>query len=254
MNHTAHPMPVQSPALIKSRDPKVAAKLSRSCPGLGHIYAGDIRRGLLFLAAVDLPLVLGALVLVAPWGNLWVTTALWIISAAVTLWSFFDARKVVLSTRSDYRMKDYNHWIVYVVIGVIPTLAVAMATAVAIRSTILQATSAASDLPEIGVAQGDFFVESTAAYRDRKPAKGDLIVYRGPLGSGQRFIGRIVGLPGDPSVSSQGAPPPGFLEVTRAEGERDSRIISEMSVTGKLTYRFWPPSRLGRVGENPVAE
>lgn len=248
------PFPI--PTVIKPRDPKTARKLARSCPGLGHVYAGDIRRGLLFLAGVDLPLVLGSLVLVAPWGSLRGAVALWILAAVITFWSWMDLRKLVRGTRSDYRMKDYNHWTVYVVIGFVPTLAVAMATAVAIRSTLFLATAAASDLPRIGITRGDYFVESKTAYQDQRPAIGDHVVWQGPPGSSrERFIGRITGLSGGPATeNAENHPlvPSGCVEVYRGDGTEGRQIISEMAVSGKLVFRFWPLSRFGSLSTNGI--
>lgn len=242
----------QPPAVIKPRVLKVARQLSRCCPGLGHIYAGDIRRGLLFLAGVDLPIVLGAWALVAPWGNIQLVIAFWIIAFALSTWATIDVKKTVLATRADYRMKDYNHWTAYLVIGVIPTLAVAMATAVAIMTTLSQPLAIASDLPRIGVTKGDRIVEWKAAYKEAKPAKGDYVSFRRTIG-GDLFIGRIAALPGD-TVTLPGGPhviPERSIAITRGEeagGPETYEIISEMALAGKLVYRCWPPTRLGTLG------
>ncbi len=250
-----HPAPFQAPALIKARNPKIAGLLSQCCPGLGHIYAGDIRRGLLVLAGVDLPLVLGALLIVAPWGNLRLAMALWIFAIAVGIWSYFDVKKVVRATRTDYRLKDYNHWLPYLVIGIIPSLAVAIAAAVAILTTLSQSKLAATDLPQIGIVRGDRFLEWKAAYRDRQPAKGDHIVYRGPLGSEKLYLGQVIALPGDTLATPEGqsSVPKGSLGVQHAGGMEGHRIISEMAVTGKLVYRYWPPGRTGAVSNEAKA-
>ena len=72
-------------------------------------------------------------------------------------------------------------------------------------TTTTQSVIAASHLPSIGVSQGDRYVEWKSAYRDHKPAVGDLIAYRGPLGSsGRKILGRITGLPGDTLTTSDG--------------------------------------------------
>lgn len=244
------PSPFQPPAVIKPRDPKIAGRLALCCPGLGHLYTGGIRRGLLFLAGVDLSLALGALLLIAPWGGIRPAAALWIFSSVLFAWSVLDARKTLLATRTDYRLKDYNHWIAYLVIGFIPTTAVAVAIAVAIRTHLVQAIRVMSDLPGIGIARGDLFLDWKAAYQDRRPAIGDYIIYQGPLGSGKSFPARVAGLPGD-SIPTPDGPlriPQGSLGIQRSDGADGHFIISEMAVSGKLIHRFWPPGRFGSAG------
>jgi signal peptidase I len=244
--------PFQAPASIKPRDPKMASLLAKCCAGLGHIYAGDIRRGLLVLAGVDLPLAFGSLLIVAPWGNLKLGIGLWFFAIALAIWSVFDVRKVVLSTRSDYRMKDYNHWIAYLVIGFVPSLVVAVAAGTAILTTISESKIAVVDQPQIGIERGDRFIEWKAAYRDRKPAIGDRIVYRGPLGSRKLLLGRVIGLPGDVVITPEGqAPvPQGSLGVQHTDGVEGRDVISEMAVSGKLVHRFWPLHRFGAVNSD----
>ncbi len=247
--------PIQLPAIIKPRDPKVAGLLSKSCPGLGHIYAGDIRRGLTFLAAVDLPLALGALFLVAPWGSAVVAIVLWVVALAISIFSITDAKKTVLRTRPDYRMKDYNHWSVYTVIAVVPTMAAAIAVALAIITTVSHSVVAASPLPQIDIQTGDRFVEWKTAYRNNKPTPGEYIVYRGPLGSGMLYMGQIVALPGDSVNTSQGKTfiPEGSLGLQRTDSTQGQLIVSEMAVTGKLLYRYWPLQRWGSMGTSSQA-
>lgn len=222
----------QPPAVIKPRDLKVASTLARGCPGLGHVYAGNIRRGLVFMAAVDLPIALGALFLIAPWGSIPAALVFWVIALALSIWSVIDARKVVRATRSDYRMKDYNHWLAYAVIGVVPTLAVALATSIAIINTLSQPIVSAADLPQIGIARGDRMVEWKAAYRDHKPAIGDRIVFRQTLDDPTIFLGRITALPGDALTTTTGevAVPAGSLGVERDSSPEGRFLIPEMAV------------------------
>lgn len=244
------PLPL-IPAVIKPRDPKTASTLAKLAPGLGHIYAGDLRRGLLVLGGVDLSMAAGALLLASPWSHLPTVFSFWGFAIGLSIWSVFDVRKVVRSTRSDYRLKDYNHWTAYLGLGFLPSTILAVGVAVVLLTTTTQSLIAASDLPSIGVSQGDRYVEWKSAYRDQKPAVGDLIAYRGPLGSsGRKILGRISGLPGDTLTTADGQTitiPPGSLAVTPSAADRTTghEIISEMALTGKLLCRYWPLSQAG---------
>jgi signal peptidase I len=45
--------------------------------------------------------------------------------------------------------------------------------------------------------QGDYLIIDEISYRFREPKRGEVIVFRFPLNPSQRFIKRIVGLPGE---------------------------------------------------------
>lgn len=236
---------IPNPAVIKRRDPKIARQLSKCCPGLGHIYSGSIRRGLAFLAAVDLLFVLGVILLLAPWGSMWGACGVFIISVGIAIYSVFDSSKVVLGTRPDYRMKDYNHWFAYAVISVVPTLAIAIAVSSAITK-VTQLTKAVSPIPMIDIRTGDYFIEWKTAYRANKPAVGDYITYRGHLGDSRIYMGKIIALPGarDASLKEHDAVPEGHLLLERTNFNDDAQpLISEMAVVGKLVHRLGPLRR-----------
>jgi hypothetical protein len=240
-------LPFAAPAQVKPRDLKVARQLARCSPGLGHIYSGDIIRGLAFLAAADAPLILGALLLVAPWGNVWVALGLFVMSIAISQWSTVDARRVVLRTRADYRMKDYNHWLAYTVIAVIPTVAIATAVSVALLTTHSRTFVAARSLPAASVQKGDLFAEWRSAYQHQHPQKGDRITYLNTRVNGETYLGSVAGVPGDTVSTASGSTvvPEGSLAVQRGDSPTGTFLISEMAVTGKLVYRLWPLSRAG---------
>jgi signal peptidase I len=133
---------------------------------------------------------------------------------------------------------------------------------------------------------GDMILADTGASPDTL-MRGDIIVMRGAAGTplaGQGLVRRVIGLPGD-TISIEGGGVrvngafirepyllpqtvtvptlPAFVsQFALAEGQlfvlgdhRDTAIdsrafgpITYQAVVGRVTFRFWPPDRLGFVG------
>lgn len=71
-------------------------------------------------------------------------------------------------------------------------LAVVLARVLVVR---LYTTPSASMMP--AVASGDVLLANAAAYWRSQPGRGDVVVFQSPFDSGQPWVKRIVGVPGD---------------------------------------------------------
>ena len=97
----------------------LAILLSLGTPGLGHVYAGQPKRGLILLAVWYgiFFLTMGAFVLM----EVFLLRALLALAAAwfvLQIWSFFDLRKECNSPGRTYILKHYNSTLVYLGIAV----------------------------------------------------------------------------------------------------------------------------------------
>ena len=128
---------------------------------------------------------------------------------------------------------------------------------------------------------GDRLLVSRRAYRAGMPARSDIVILRDPRDPGQRYLKRVVGLPGEEVRLSEGMllidgapleepylrglpPSPGLTEQGWKLGDDeyfvmgDSRAHSTDSrdfgpadrglIVGKAWIRCWPPGRWGAVG------
>ena len=130
---------------------------------------------------------------------------------------------------------------------------------------------------------GDYLIIDEISYRFRDPQRGEVIVFKYPQNPSQRFIKRIIGLPGETveikngkvTIYKQGTPqilnesnyiyPPsqtlGDIQTVLGENEYfvlgdnrtasfDSRkwgALSEEDIIGRVFFRAWPMSVLAKI-------
>jgi len=190
------------------RYPWIAALLSLITPGLGHIYCGELAKGLLlaFLYAVLLPLCasVGAWISLPSacgipcsmeYGVLVALAAVFVLWIAAVVSSFRSA----LRTRYDYKRKEYNKWGVYLLLF-LTFSGSSIAAAFSIRAGLVVPfrIPTASNYPTL--VKGDQFFANKIVYWRQEPRRGDLVVFdSGQYRNGRRdlYIKRIVAIGGD---------------------------------------------------------
>jgi len=134
---------------------------------------------------------------------------------------------------------------------------------------------------------GDYLMIDEVSYRFSDPERGEVIVFKNPQNPSQKFIKRIIGLPGEAvqiiggkviilkeekgqtldesSYLSEFFETPGNLTISLAADEYfvlgdnrfssfDSRrwgVLPKENILGKVFFRAWPFSALARI-ENPI--
>ena len=187
------------------RKPAAAVLLSLLCGGLGHVYCGRLGKGVALLAITSLigPMVIAALLL----GHTDWTFPTLIISfvAANLIWFYaiIDAFVIARRTPRDYRLKDYNRWYLYLLFILI-ALPVGTSYALLVREGVCQAfiIPTKSMLPNIR--HGDRILVDKRAYRHAPVECGDIVVFYNPNQRQQRWVKRVVALPGDVVEMKQG--------------------------------------------------
>ncbi len=186
------------------RKPWTAVALSLLLPGLGHIYCGDMKSGLVVIMIIMMfPLLwmVGTLKegrVIGPfacmmWGIVFLATLL----AAIHSW--YLARR----TRYDYRPKDYNRWDVYLCLLAI-SVGGTLWYAIYFRDKVVEAFCVPSRSMFPSIRQGDRLLASKLAYQRADPVVGDVILFTNPADRRQSFLKRIVALAGDTIESRQG--------------------------------------------------
>lgn len=80
---------------------------------------------------------------------------------------------------------------------------------------------------------GDYLIIDEISYRFKEPARGEVIVFNSPQEPFQRFIKRIIGLPGEIVEIKEGK-----VVVYNKEGQKvldESEYLSDISTEGNLT-------------------
>ena len=254
-------MSEESSLRTTKRHPLLAGLLSLVSPGLGQVYCGRIRRGLVFIAVTvtAVPLYFQVLTRLSPP----TTSALLAVLGAyalTTLIPLVDAIRLARRTRRDYQRKEYNHWAVYGLLWLVSTGG-SLGYALHARDKCIEAfwVPHASMYPTI--LPGDRLLANKAAYRATDPQRGDLVIFT-PLHQRQvKWIKRVIALAGDTVEIKQGqvfvndkaferkALPDWTLATLKAqypEGSRKRQLINGMiyeESNGRTTYTILSSGR-----------
>ncbi|MCH1510053.1 MAG: signal peptidase I [Akkermansiaceae bacterium] len=182
---------------VKLRKPSTALNLSLFLPGLGQIYCGALGRGLLHLASLAALLVFTIVFLAtksAPPLTLLVTVV--ILALIPTAYSAWDARKIALSSREDYRLKDCNRLSVYLSLTFL-MMSLATGLAFSVRENFLHLFTMAGSSMSPTLNEGDKILVRKDSYRDKSPARNELVAFLNPGNRRQTWVKRVIALPGD---------------------------------------------------------
>lgn len=175
--------------MIKRRKPFSALLLS-IIPGLGQIYNGQLRKGLVFLT-IDLlvPIAFGLTGILNKLNGL-VTLLVFSLSFIIYRMAdgFIQAKKL-----SNYELKSYNKWYVYlsfvIALGIVRTFLDLPA------STGIQTFKIPTPSMNPTMQPGDRVVASLNYYDNNPIQQGDIVVFNSPQGGIWTF--RVIGLPSD---------------------------------------------------------
>jgi len=176
----------------------LAVLLSLIMPGLGQVYCGRLKRGLIlnFLNILPLPIIIGLFSLSDSPALMQIVMALILAGGMVQLTAIIDSAFLAQHTGMGYQLKDYNNPVVYVLFILIVTGG-SIGSALYIRGQGLEAfrVPTASCYPTI--VPNDRILANKLAYNRNDPKRGDLVVHICPFNRHWNYIKRIVAVTGD---------------------------------------------------------
>jgi signal peptidase I len=187
---------------FRERKPLFALALSFLLTGMGQVYNGKPRKGILFFAAsIVLPFLLFQLSVVGPGQAPIVLLILFFaLDLGIVIWAALDAWKQAKRLGKNYRLKIYNKLIVYVLL--IVGLSLLFGRFIDWRKlefwTVPYRKATGSMMPTI--LAGDFILADKRIDRsseNRGLRRGELVVFKFPRDKTVHFVFRIIGLPGD---------------------------------------------------------
>jgi signal peptidase I len=172
--------------------------LSLIVPGLGHIYCGKMTRGLVFAFLTGMSVMIALLLLVycAPMRLLTFSTLIFLALLAVPLIATVDAYRIARRIKSDYELKEYNRWYVYIIMALIIS-SNTVGYSLYVREQFLEPFFIPTCHNYPTITPGDRILASKRVYKTIDPARGDIIVFRNPQNMRQNQIKRIVAVAGD---------------------------------------------------------
>ena len=227
---------------IKERKPALAANLSFVLAGLGQIYCGCVRRGVVHMAIVAALLVTAILLLSLEFAApLSVCLVLGVLTLGVTCYSAFDARQAARRTRADYRLKDYNCITVYLAVSFL-FMAVVGGFALSVRDNFIELFVMAGDSMSPTLGEGEKVLVRKDVYRDRDPERNELVAFRNPSNRRQKWIKRVIGLPGDRVEIKAGA--------VHINGEPIEEVATVMTDTAMVAPTIVPEDHCYVLGDH----
>lgn len=181
--------------VTKKRRPIVAALLSIVTPGLGQVYNGQVKKGIVFYFVIFLLPVLMALTglqyqFYGMLGLLVTGIAFYLFIAGEAL---FAALKI-----KELGLRPYNKWYYYFLI-VIFSIGINTLTDDIMKREVLGIKAykipTGTMVPTLLI--GDHIIVNLKNYRNNSPEKGDIIVFKYPEDPLREFIKRIVATEGD---------------------------------------------------------
>jgi signal peptidase I len=184
--------PAEPNRTARPRRPWLAGVLSLLVPGLGHVYAGCARRGLVLALGYTLGAVaslhLSMVVSHPAWRLLSLALAFGMLLGIV-----LDAIRSAARTLPEFLSRWYNRWYIYAGIGLLVVLVVQPYTRAVTLRHVAEAFVIPSRAMEPTILVGDYLL---AAPLPQGPIpRGTPVVYHDRAGF--RAVSRAIGLPGD---------------------------------------------------------
>jgi len=188
---------------FRERKPLFALALSFLSTGMGQVYNGKPRRGVLFFAAsLAVPFLLFQLSVVGPDQTLIALFALSLLAdPGIFVWAALDAWKQAKRSERNYRLKIYNRLSVYVLLVVGLNLLV-FALISGWRKLEFLAVPYRQETGAMAptILAGDLLLANKRIDHSSENSglrRGEVVVFKLPRDKKLRVVKRIVGLPGD---------------------------------------------------------
>jgi len=176
----------------------MAAMFSLIMPGLGQVYCGKLKRGLVlnFLNILPLPLILFLFDFSTAPITIPITLFLILAGGIVQLIAICDSAYIAKCVGTNYQLKDYNSSLVYILFILIVS-AGSIGSGLYLRDQACEAfrVPAASCYPNI--VPNDRIIANKSVYKSIDPQRGDLVVFLNPANRQVNFIKRVVAVAGD---------------------------------------------------------
>jgi len=180
----------------KKRQPWIAGLLTFLVIGLGQVYNGEFKRGIIYyLGSLAISLISAFIMLFLPFPTNFITFFLlgFLYFFIIFLISWREARVKGTS----YRLKSYNKLHIYISFIFFSWYIINPLFSQFIKNNIVHAYRVVATSMTPTILDGDHILVNELIYKFTSPGRGDVVVFRYPKNENQYFIKRIIGLPGE---------------------------------------------------------
>jgi signal peptidase I len=180
----------------KPRKPWIAGVLTLVSRGLGHLYAGSPKRGvILFGIEQSLAIALGiAIIVYTP--NIYSLLVFVAIGIGFVIFCIWDAVKIAKTKRDQYELAKYNRWFAYAGYFIVMSLGVSIMISENVKTNLVKAYKLPSGAMEDTLLVGDHILVDQRNSA-REPRRGDIVIFEYPEDPTKDFIKRVVAVGGD---------------------------------------------------------
>ncbi len=193
---------------LKPKEPLLAVMFGVMVTGLGQIYTGKIKRGIILFIIPLLPVIPLIYYVMDPYAttNLILFVILVIAAFSYEIFTIVDAYRCA---KGHNFSNNLNRTItggkkVWLIIGIIffgfilnPSSIVAKGIALYIKQNVVQAFNIPTETMTPTLLKGDLILADKAIYKKEAPKRGDVIVFIYPENTKKMFVKRLVGLPNE---------------------------------------------------------
>jgi signal peptidase I len=179
----------------KKRYPIIAAVLSLVTPGLGQLYNGQLKKGIIFFGAgFVLPVLLFLIGIQRQFPGLIALilfmTCLWVFIIGEAFFTALRKKEVVL--------KPYNKWYVYILIILLISGTYMIPWGdIAYKIFRFSPFKIATGAMEPALESGDYLIADLKYFKENEIQRGDLVVFKFPQDPSKDFVKRIIAMEGE---------------------------------------------------------
>jgi len=181
----------------KPRKAWIAGFLTLLSRGLGHLYAGNLKRGIILFAIEEILLIIFAVSALIIVPNLIFLLVALICSIAYVVFCIADAVSIARQKKETYELTNYNRWYSYIGYFVVVSLTVSSLISIGVKAFIIQAYRIPSGAMIPTLLVGDHILANKFIYKTSEPKHGDIIIFPYPDDPSRDFVKRLIAVEGD---------------------------------------------------------
>lgn len=165
--------------------------------GLGHLYSGQVKRGIFLYFVGQGTLLAAALPVIYFFPTLPILLIALLVGLTFLLYCIFDAARLSKQKRFRYKLKKYNKWYVYLGCWFLASFIVQPVVGQLIKKFVIQSYKIPAQSLRPNILAGDFIIASKLFSVEAGVNRGDVIIFPLPEDPQKDFIKRVVALGGE---------------------------------------------------------